>query len=277
MSAPWANAAGWYEGEVYLFLGPVVGTLTPADAHAVLAGEFEDGRAGASVAGAGDVDGDGNPDVIVGAPGSGSLYPDPGVQPTVYVVSGPFSGTMQLGSATAVLLGDPNGAAGTSVALAGDVDGDGRDDFLVGDPDLSVDHSEKGAAYLVPGSVSGTRDIEDVAVRFPGTSLWDGTGYAVAPAGDLDGDGTADVWVGAPGAEWPSASVGVAWGMSGASTGDVPVESALAIAPGGVAYSSHAGSLAGGADVDGDGQPDLVVGAPNAGYGSLGGGAAYLY
>ncbi|MGH8003719.1 MAG: FlgD immunoglobulin-like domain containing protein, partial [Limisphaerales bacterium] len=203
-----------------------------------------DSRLGFSVAGAGDVNGDGRADFIVGAP-----YADP-------------AGVFNAGSASVfsgadgALLYQINGAVasnllGAGVAGAGDLNGDGRADFLIGS--LSQAFAYSGAN---------------------GTLLYQkGGGPAVAGAGDVNGDGSADFIVGAPYAD-PGGLVdaGSAYLFSGA-TG------ALLYQKNGVAAADNLGNaVAGVGDGDGDGRADFIVGAQGADPGGLfNAGSAFVY
>src|SRR6185436_18524122 len=102
----------------------------------------------------GDVDGDGHDDLLLGACGNETAGYHAGV---AYFVRGPVTGTMDLSRADATLVGeDARDQAGLSVSDAGDVDGDGLEDLLVGAPGVG---RAAGAAYLVRGPVSGTLDL----------------------------------------------------------------------------------------------------------------------
>ena len=99
--------------------------------------------------GAGDVDGDGHDDVLVSAPYEDSAASGAGV---VYLLYGPISGTISLDEADAALLGEAASMyAGSAVAGAGDVNGDGLSDVLIGAHKYTSGNSEIGVAYLLFG------------------------------------------------------------------------------------------------------------------------------
>ncbi len=166
--------------------------------------------AGDSVSGAGDVNGDGRDDVIVGAPNadnnsrnlSGSAY-------LVYGSSSTPATPIDLAALGAngfrIDGAAANDKAGFSVAGTGDVNGDGRDEVVVGAPFAGNNgRSGSGSAYVVYGSNAPT-DVDLAALgasgfRIDGVAADDDTGWSVAGAGDVNGDGRDDVIVGAPSA-----------------------------------------------------------------------------
>ncbi|MFO1034618.1 MAG: FG-GAP-like repeat-containing protein [Hyphomicrobiales bacterium] len=169
--------------------------------------------AGTSISGIGDVNGDGIDDLLIGAPGMGSGTAAAN-QGGVYVIYGSNGGLGtggvihlgSLGSSEGVgITGAPGvdhleDEAGFSVASAGDVNGDGFADFIVGGPDAQHQISGYGASFLVYGAGSGLPSgLSGAAtVTILGAENYDSTGFSVSGAGDINGDGYSDLIVGIP-------------------------------------------------------------------------------
>jgi hypothetical protein len=206
------------------------------------------GSFGQSVASAGDVNGDGYADVIIGAPGAtmftGKAY--------VYF-GGPVGATGAMLTLGHSLLGSAGTYTefGASVASAGDVNGDGFPDLLVGAYEAA---SDNGQAYLYMGGVS----FPGTPVTLTGPVANGFFGRSVAGAGDVNGDGYAEVVVGAYGG---TNFTGAAYVYSGSSTGLKTTPLTLA-SPG--SESQYGLSVASAGDVNGDGYGDVVVGADGA-------------
>jgi len=144
IGAPLADDAGTNAGAVYLYCGPGTGTVSASAAFASFTGELTNDEAGADVAIAEDVDGDGSSDLLVGAPGAW-LGGSPGM---VHIVLGPVSaGAHSLADADAVLEGRSASDLAGTVLDVGDLDADGRSDVLVG-----AWQDGGGAAFLLLGS-----------------------------------------------------------------------------------------------------------------------------
>jgi hypothetical protein len=170
-----------------------------------LDGAATNDKSGHSVASAGDVNGDGFADLIIGAPGA-----DPYNSGTSYVMFGKASGfTAKIDLSS---LNGSNGFrldgvsagdfSGQSVAGAGDVNGDGFADVIVGAATAGVNYS--GASYVVFGKATGFAASIDLSTldgsngfRLDGVAAYDQIGRSVATAGDVNGDGFGDLIVGA--------------------------------------------------------------------------------
>lgn len=296
VSAPFNDASATLTGNgaVYVVFGK--SSTTPVDLSALGNGGYEiDGAAsfdsaGYSVAGLGDVNGDGVPDIAVGA-----LAADNNGRMTsgsVYVVFGKSSTTpvdlAALGNGGYEIDGAAAGdEAGQSVARAGDVNGDGRADLVLGAWDADNNgRTDSGSAYVVFGKASTTKidlaALGSAGYRIDGAAATDHLGVSVGGGRDVNGDGRPDVIVGAEGADsngrMQSGSAYVVFGKSSTT----PVDAGSLGSGGFRIDGARAGDFAGGSvaavgDVNGDGRPDLLVGAISA-LDSQGGdgGAAYL-
>jgi hypothetical protein len=270
VGAPGDDDGGSSAGAAWL----VLGTSSPSDlslsaADAKYTGEDAGDYAGCSVSAAGDVDGDGFGDVLVGA------WSHDDVNGAAYLVLGTSSpGNLDLSAANAKYAGDPFSQAGRSVSAAGDVDGDGFGDLLIGAPQKGG--NGKGAAYLVLGASrpGGNRTLSAADAKYTGEDQGDEAGWSVSAAGDVDGDGFGDLLVGAYGDEDGAGAAYLVLGTS--SPGDLDLSAADAKYTGEHAddYAGFAVSAAG--DVDGDGLADILVGAYGDDDGGSAAGAAYL-
>ncbi len=237
---------------------------------------------GRSVSNAGDVNGDGFDDVIVGAPFAITNGISFGSSYVVFGKASGFSATMELSSldgsngfrldgATAY------GHSGRSVSNAGDVNGDGFDDVIVGAYRADPNGSFSGSSYVVFGKASGfsaTMELSSLdgsnGFRMDGVSEGDASGWSVNNAGDVNGDGFDDVIVGASYAEPNGHSSGSSYVVFGKASGfdatinlsDLDGGNGFSLV--GAAYESSGRSVSSAGDMNGDGFDDLIIGAPNA-------------
>ena len=254
------------EGSAFVWLGSATGLGdpgTPANADWSAEIHQTSSRFGQSVASAGDVNGDGYSDVIIGA--RWYLY-DFEMEGSVFVWYGSASG---LGANGTYGNFDWQGNAeqegaelGTSVASAGDVNGDGYSDIIVGARYYDDGQTNEGEAFAWYGSSQGLGEQ-----GYPGNADWrrDGIqpgwyfGTSVASAGDVNGDGYSDVIVGSPGYSGGFAGEGRALIFYGSAAG---LGTTLTWnANGGQAGAAFGTSVASAGDVNGDGYSDVVVGA----------------
>ncbi|MBL7732134.1 MAG: FG-GAP repeat protein [Chitinophagaceae bacterium] len=250
------NGANLREGRVFVYYG--AGAGIPGSPSIIL-GVPNQGtmRFGTSVASAGDVNGDGFSDVVIGAP----LFDDGANlrEGRAFVFHGSAAG---LSASPATILSDGNQANisfSSSVACAGDLNGDGYSDVVIGAPGYNDDAAKEGAAFVYYGSATGLSatfnykldDANQADAQF---------GTSVASAGDVNGDGFSDVIVGAPlysdGANlsegWTFVYHGAAAGLSA-----LPVSALDTDQFAGLGYS-----VASAGDVNGDGFSDVIIGAP---------------
>jgi hypothetical protein len=265
---------------------PVSGTLDLVDAPSTQTVRHtaadETGLAGGAVAGVGDFDGDGKRDVAVGEPKRDTAAgTDSGA---VHVVTDAGTGGPLADSANVVTIRGAHAGdyAGFDVAAAGDVNGDGLADLLVGAPLAGPRPDEAttvggGEAYLVfgrPGRAEIDLASEDFGgVRITGGDLYSWLGRSVATVPDLNADGRPELIVGAPlrdvGDRQDAGSAYVIFGPAGPGTIDVGrvVEDGLGYRIDGA--QGQAGRAVGSiGDLDGDRLPEVLVTAPVAAAGN---------
>ena len=284
-------------GETYVIYGGAVapgaeGELVLSDLDGtngfVLNGIDPNDFSGVSVSSAGDVNGDGYDDLIIGARGA-----DPGGKNSpgeTYVIYGGMPRTGGVRDLSALdgtngftLTGiDARDDSGFSVSSAGDVNGDGYDDLIIGARGADPNGDRSGETYVIYGGahgpgVDGVLDLSALdgtnGFTITGIDLVDQSGYSVSSAGDVNGDGYDDLIIGAFGADPDGNRSGetyVVYGGASAPGADgvlalSDLDSTSGLILNGVDRGDDSGfSVSSAGDVNGDGYDDLIIGAPRA-------------
>ena len=257
------DAGGTDAGRSYIYFG---GINMENTADAILTGAAAGDQFGFSVSTAGDMNGDGYSDVIAGATGNDAGGSSAG---KVY---------LYLNSMTGTDIADEffKGAAasdefGVSVSTAGDFNGDGFGDIIIGAQYNSSRGSNAGGAYIYYGGVIQD-NIADLTLT--GETSFNNFGASVSSAGDVNGDGYSDVIVGARLNAANGTNAGRAYIYFG---GTLPDTTADVILTGAAAFDLFGFSVSSAGDVNGDGYSDVIVGALFNDAGGNEAGRAYVY
>src|SRR6185295_7094224 len=185
---------------------------------------------GIAVSSAGDVNGDGFADLVVGAPGASVNGAYTGATYVIFGKASGFSATLSLAALngsngfriTGVAVGDKSG---TSVS-SGDINRDGFSDLVIAAPSADPNGTSSGTTFVVLGkatSFGSSMLLSDLngtnGFRISGEAAYDGSGTWVSSVGDINGDGFADVIVGAPGADPNGLSSGASYVVFGKASG----------------------------------------------------------
>lgn len=222
-----------------------------------------------TTAGIGDVDGDGISDLAIGSYSEfagGALY----------LALMNAKGSVKSGRRILVSGTDD---FGTSIAAIGDLDGDGRSELAVGDPKDDLSGTDRGAIHILSLNadlaIKSSLKIASGQNGGPGLSNNDQFGAAITAYGDLDNDGVPDLVVGAPGDDTNRGAAYVLYLQpSGAVRSAQKIASGVNGGPALLQNDRFGHSLATVGDLNGDGRPELAVGAPEGG--GVGAGAVYM-
>jgi len=290
IGAPSADPNGFGSGQSYVVFGSSSGfapslelsSLNGSNGFAIN-GIAESNFSGESVSSAGDVNGDGLDDLIIKAYGA-NRNPDGSPSGQTYVVFGSrsdFAPSLELSS-----LNGSNGFAinsiaaddfsGDSVSSAGDVNGDGLDDLIIGAPFGNPNVSSLGQSYVVYGNAPPELDLDGsnglvTGFAINGIAENDFLGKSVSRAGDINGDGIDDLIIGALGAAPNGSDSGQSYAVFGSRDGFAPslelsnLNGDNGFAINGIAELDFSGdSVSSAGDINGDGIDDLIIGASGA-------------
>ena len=243
ISSPGQNAGA---GSVVLWLGAAHGLVASGwEAH----GSDPGFAVGAALATGCDIDADGHDDLISGTSWFGTPWPSGRIHVWFGGLGGPIDGPPH--QTVESFAGDPT--FGHTVACAGDTNGDGHDEVLVGASFLGPG----GGAHVFLGTVAGLSPLPTWSATPPHAAV--DFGATLAGLGDVNGDGYADVVVGGPSLVRGGDELGGIWLFPGSPSG--PTDTPMWSLRGDVDGSRMGTALAGG-DLGGDGFADLVVSAP---------------
>ena len=248
VGSPYFDNGNTDEGAYFVYFGgPVLNGIADGS---VESGQ-NSGYLGNSVAGLGDVNGDGYADIGGGANGF-DVNGTNGGRVSVCYGGAPFNTVVD------VQLNGPSAGArfGASLAAAGDVNGDGYGDVIVGANELTNGQAMEGAAYIHFGGASLSTTANGIIEE---NSVSSGLGASVAGVGDVNGDGYADVMVGANLRDDNLADVGAVYlYLGGPSVFNTGSDQFF----GGSQLNGQFGAALAAGDVDGDGNSDLIIGEP---------------
>jgi hypothetical protein len=264
-----------HAGKVYFIFGAV--SLWPmgsslAEADASYHGEAESDVAGTSLDGAGDLDGDGYDDIILGAPDNDDAGSSAG---KVYVIYGQTSlwyPDESLSVVDSSFVGEnPGDAIGDAVAGVGDVNGDGLDDVALSSTALGITYVFFGAETRVTAGTS----VSGAAASFVGES-GEGAGNPLAGGDDVNGDGFDDFLVGSYGYDHMQGRVRIVLGKATGWTTMSPPAEADAYYTGENQGDEFGSFMAMVGDMNGDGLSDMAFGAPHYSVGGNDTGKVYI-
>jgi hypothetical protein len=270
------------KGTAYIIFGKTSGWVPVyyvANATATIVGDLSQDRVGSFVAGAGDINGDGFNDLMVGSPNKQGAVSNEG---KVSIFFGKAAGWVKgalLSTAGASFWGATNSNLGGYMMGPGDINGDHFDDLVMAGPSYNLN---AGKVYIVFGAATGwatnvnLETSADASIVGYTQAAWMGWGLTIA--GDLNGDGFHDIVINAESDDAVATDSGQVYIFFGAATGwakNVNVSKADASFRGTTALE-NVGWMSDAGDINGDGMDDLFIGASGDDIGGSNTGSAYV-